>query len=73
MPFSVNLQKTCVNLKHPNISMNIFHNVFYTFPRGTDKENLFKIQELLCLVIISFFIVTLMVDSGVILCGETRC
>ena len=32
-----------------------------------------RVQELLHLVIISFILMTLMCDSGVILCGEIRC
>ena len=35
--------------------------------KGTDEENLFNSQELLLLVIISFILVTLMCDSGLIL------
>ena len=37
------------------------------------KENLFNNQEVLQLIIISFILVTLMFDSGVILKGEIRC
>ena len=36
-------------------------------------ENLFNNQELLEFVIVSFLLVTLMFDSGVILWGEIRC
>ena len=43
----------------PRISVNILHTVLYTFPMGADKENLFNSQELLKLVIISFFLMTL--------------
>ena len=35
-------------------------------------ENLFKKQELLYLVIISFILMTLVLDSGMILQGEIR-
>ena len=31
----------------PKISMHILHTVLYTFPLGTDKENLLENQELL--------------------------
>ena len=37
------------------------------------KENLFNNQEVLQLIIISFILMTLMCDSGVILKGEIRC
>ena len=37
------------------------------------KENLFNNQEVLQLIIISFTLMTLMCDSGVILKGEIRC
>ena len=46
------------------IGMHILHTVFYTFPEGLTKENLFENQELLWLVIISFILMTLMFDSG---------
>ena len=36
-------------------------------------ENLFNNQELIEFVIVSFLLVTLMFDSGVILWGEIRC
>ena len=39
----------------------------------SDKENLNNNQELLKLVIISFILVTLMCDSGMILLGEIIC
>ena len=59
----INLRTRLVNLLHPKIcSLHIF--------RGADKENLFKNQELLQLVIISFILVTLMFDSGVIWYGR---
>ena len=35
------------NPLYPNISMYFLHTVFYTFPKGADKENLFNNQELL--------------------------
>ena len=37
------------------------------------KENLFNNQEVLQLNIISFILMTLLCDSGVILNGEIRC
>ena len=55
----------------PNISMHILHTVFC---KGLDEENLCTDQKLFfSLVIISFTLVTLMCDSGVILLGEIRC
>ena len=50
----------------PNISMNILLTVLYTL-LGADMENLFNNQELLYFVIISYILLTLMFDSGVIL------
>ena len=48
--------------------MHILHNVLSTFPFwAADMENLFNIQEFFWLVIISFILVTLMFDAGVIL------
>ena len=48
--------------------MHILHNVLSTFPFwAADMENLFNIQEFFLLVIISFILVTLMFDAGVIL------
>ena len=43
------------------------------FSEGTEKENLFKNQEPPLLVIISFVLMTLLYDSGMILLGEIRC
>ena len=55
-----------LNLLHPIISMYILYTVLYSLfsIQGADKENLFNN---LWLVIISFILVTLMVDSGVTL------
>ena len=39
--------KTCVNLKHPNISINILHTVLYIFPKALTRR--------ICLKIKSFF------------------
>ena len=51
------------NPSPPYISMHILHAVLYTFL----KENLFKNQQPLQLVIVSVILVTLVFDSGVIL------
>ena len=48
---------------HPNISGHILHTVLNT---GAEKENLFNNQELLSLVIISFFLVTFTCDFGIV-------
>ena len=40
---------------------------------GAYKENLFINQENIELVIISFILMTLLCDTGVILFGEIRC
>ena len=55
-----------LNPLHPIISMYILYTVLYSLfsIQGADKENLFNN---LWLVIISFILVTLMVDSGVTL------
>ena len=42
-------------------------------PNATHKENLLNNQELLNIVIISFTLMTLMFELGVILLGEIRC
>ena len=47
--------------------------MFLYISYGADKENLFNNQELLLLVVISFILVPLIFDSGVILQGEIRC
>ena len=52
------------NALHHMISMQIPHNVLHA---GADKENLFNIQEILQLVIISFTRATYKSDSGVTL------
>ena len=65
-----------VNPFHPNISMHILHTVLYTFPcksTVTYRENLFNNQKVFELVIISFFLMTVTHDSGVILYVEIRC
>ena len=53
-----------LNPLHPHINMHILNTVFLYIFHGADKENLFNNQELLLLVIISFILVTLMVDLG---------
>ena len=65
------LEKDIINPLHPNTSMHILHTVLYFY--GADEENLFTDQKLLLLVIISFILITLVCDSGVILLGEIRC
>ena len=58
-------------LLHPNTSMQIFHTVhsiqiLYSY----GEEHLFNNQELLEWVIISCILITLMLDSIVIMCRE---
>ena len=53
--------------------MSIFSILFLYISYGIDKENLFNNQELLWLVTISFILMALMCDSGMILKGEIRC
>ena len=45
----------------------------YTFANKSLKENLFNNQEFLWLGIISFILMTLMFDEGLMLYGEIRC
>ena len=52
--------------------MHILHTILY-ISKGADEENLFNNQEFHELVIISFILMTLMFDSGVIFYGEIRC
>ena len=54
-----------INPLHPNISMHILHTVLWC----ADEENLFNNQKVLQLIIF-FILVTLMIDSGVILKGK---
>ena len=51
--------------------MHILHTILY-ISKGADEENLFNNQEFHELVIISFILMTLMFESGVIL-YEIRC
>ena len=53
--------------------MHVLHTVLYTFPNVLAKENLFNNQEVLQLIIISFILMTLMLDSWMILKGEIKC
>ena len=59
----------------PNIRMQILHTVLYTFLKVLTWRICLIInnKELLPLVIISFILMTLMCDSGVILYREIRC
>ena len=61
-----------INPLHPNISMHILHTVLYT-SSCAGRKNLFDNQEVLQLITISFILITLMFDLGVILKGEIRC
>ena len=58
------INQTCLNPLHPIISMYILHTVLCTFPKVLTRRISFNN---LWLVIISFILVTLMFDSGVIL------
>ena len=60
-----------LNPSHPNISVHILHVIYNSL--GADKENLFINQENFKLVIISFILMTLLCDTGIILLGEIRC
>ena len=55
---------------NPYINMRILPTVHCA---GTDKENSSNDHELLEFAIISFILMTLMCDSGMILYGEIRC
>ena len=52
--------------------MHILHTVLYTFPKVLTGEFVYQ-SKALSSVIISFILMTLMCDSGVILWGEIRC
>ena len=56
-----------INPLHPDVNMRILHTVLYTFPEMLTGRFCFTDQKLLLLVIISFILMTLMCDSGVIL------
>ena len=51
----------------------IFSKLLLDISKGSDKENLFNNQKPLSLMIISFILMTLMFDLGVMLSGEIRC
>ena len=63
IPLKVNIY---VNTLHHNFIMYILFCSLY-ISKGTDEENLFNSQELLLFVIISFILMTVMCDSGVML------
>ena len=42
--------------------MHILHTALYPFPNVLEKENLFNNQDVLQLIIISFILMTLMID-----------
>ena len=50
--------------------MNILHTALYILSKVLTRRILFTNQNFLSLVIISFILMTLMCDSGVIFCGE---
>ena len=52
--------------------MHILHTVLYIFPKVLTGEFVYQ-SKALSSVIISFILMTLMCDSGVILWGEIRC
>ena len=56
------------NLSYPNIIINILHAVLYTIV--LIRKNYLNNEELFRLVIIDVILVTLMFDSGMIMCGE---
>ena len=60
------------NPLHPNISMYFLHSLLLTFFQGSDKENLIKNKEPPRLAIISFTLMILTNDSGVLQHGEIR-
>ena len=53
--------------------MYILHTVLYTFPDVLARRICFNNKEVIQLIIISFILMTLMCDSGVMLKGEIRC
>ena len=59
-----NKRNYCLNPLHPKISMHILHTVFYTFPKVLSRRFCLTIKSML---IISFTLMTLMFDPGVIL------
>ena len=61
-----------INPLHPNISMHTLLTILDTFPNMLVRRICLTIK-FLQLIIISFILMTLMFDSGVILKGESRC
>ena len=55
-----------MNPLHPEISMHFLYTDIYTFTTDTDKEHLSNNQELLGWVVISYILITLLLDSVVI-------
>ena len=54
--------------------MHILHTVLYTFPEVLTKRIYVIINSnFIQMVIISFILMTVMFDSGVILLGENKC
>ena len=52
---------------HPNIIMHILHTVLYTLPEVLTRRIRLLIKSFFLLVIISFILMTLMCDLGMIL------
>ena len=63
IPLKVNIY---MNTLHHNFIMYILFCSLY-ISKGTDEENLFNSEELLLFMIISFILMTVMCDSGLIL------
>ena len=61
-----------VNTLHPNISMNILHTGFYTFPKVLTRRICLSIKRIFGDHFI-FFLMTLPCDAGVIHLGEIIC
>ena len=67
-----NLLHDVFNPLHPNISENILHTVLFTFPTMLARRICLTVK-VLQLIIISFILMTLMLDSGMIFKREIRC
>ena len=61
---------TSINFLHPYMSIHILHTFSYTFLFVLVRRICLYTNELLCLVIISFILMTLMLDLAVIMEGE---
>lgn len=62
-----------INHQHPHISMQVFHTVLYTFLIViTSRISLTNLEDLE-FVIISYILITLLFDSGMMLLEEVRC